>query len=456
MRSRNLGPLFAAILTATAASACGGSIGSVPNDSPPNENPTGNPPGTGQTDPTEPTTPTTPSVPYENPFACDPIASAFEAVRIAIGVDYLELRNGLGERRAEVAAGTPCSGAAPGDADACKEAFDAATSDSSLYPIGMDGRARILVTTKGSEVAVIDSREKLLAALGTIDAPAKAWLVAQTLGYQATCDTGWVASAQGGWVLRTVFLVSDCPMQYADVALLVQPDGSVKELERKLRAETGGCAGRRPEGLVPALPSSAASEVGRHLAMLAHLEAASVHAFRVVREELIHHGAPSALVAAASRALRDEVRHAAMMKRLAHRYGAEVSPARVEERPLRSLEAMALENAREGCVRELYGALEATWQAEAAEDEAIARAMRRIARDETRHAELSLAIAEWLSDRLDEDANARVAAAEREAFAELEGELAARRSAALTTLAGLPSAEQSCVLVRRLELALAA
>lgn len=450
MRSRDLGSLFAAILTATAASACGGSIGDVPDD-----------PKHGDESPSdagaiEPGTPTTPSVPYAKPFACDPVASAFEAVRIAIGADYLELRHRLGEGRAEVAVGTPCAGAAQTDDDACRRALDAATSERSLYPIGMDGGARFLVTTKGSEVTVIDSRESLLAALGTIDAPAKAWLVAHTRGYQATCETGWIASTRAGWVLRTVFMVHDCPIQYADVALLVHPDGSVEELDRKLGPETGACAGRRPEGLRAADPMVSATAAGRHLATLAHLEAASVHAFRVLRDELSQHGAPRALVSAASRAMRDEIRHAASMTRLARRYGAEVSPARVERRPLRSLEALALENAREGCVRELYGALEASFQAEAAADPEIAWVMRGIARDETRHAELSLAVREWLAAQLDDVTNARVERARREAFVELSRELSVDRDASLRTRLGVPTTPEAQALVRRLERALAA
>jgi hypothetical protein len=59
--------------------------------------------------------------------------------------------------------------------------------------------------------------------------------------------------------------------------------------------------------------------------------------------------------------------------------------------PARSLEELAVENAVEGCVRETYGALTAIWQARTAKDPSVAAAVRRIARDETRHAALSWA-----------------------------------------------------------------
>ena len=59
---------------------------------------------------------------------------------------------------------------------------------------------------------------------------------------------------------------------------------------------------------------------------------------------------------------------------------------RVEALPTRALGVVAIENAVEGCVRETFGALIASWQAEHARDPGIKRLMRSIARDETRHA----------------------------------------------------------------------
>jgi hypothetical protein len=50
----------------------------------------------------------------------------------------------------------------------------------------------------------------------------------------------------------------------------------------------------------------------------------------------------------------------------------------------------------------------ATHQAEGARDPSVKRAMRTIARDETRHAALAWAIARWLAPRLDARGRARV------------------------------------------------
>ena len=267
-----------------------------------------------------------------------------------------------------------------------------------------------------------------------------------------TCDSTWIAEVNGEWILRTTFVVSDCPMQDADVTLRVARDGSVSEVARTLQPKTGGCAGRRPEGLAPARTLSS-SPVGDYFATMAHLEAASVHAFRILRDELVEHAAPQTLVARAERAMRDEVRHAAVMARLAKRYGADVAPVVVESRSGRSLEEIALENAREGCVRELYGALEATWQATSVAEPALARIMTTIARDETRHAELSLDVADWLESVLDDEANARVASARAAAFRELAAELSIGRSHDLGDV-GLPNRTEAMTLVERLESAL--
>lgn len=213
------------------------------------------------------------------------------------------------------------------------------------------------------------------------------------------------------------------------------------------------CEGRRPEGLrsdgtvagkVPAL--------GALFAKLAHLEAASVPAFERLAEELAAHGAPERLVRAARRSALEEVRHARRMEALALRHGAGIPEVDVAPFGLRSLEALALENAVEGCVRETFGALLAGWQAQCAEDAAVREALGAIAPDELRHAELSWAIDAWALGRLAPEARARVEAARAQAWRELE------QDAAVSTLpedvarqAGLPSPEVALQLARSLQ-----
>ena len=72
------------------------------------------------------------------------------------------------------------------------------------------------------------------------------------------------------------------------------------ELSCILDCNAGPGPGRRPEGLAPSTATGACA-VGRYFADAAHLEAASVHAFRRLARELTAHGAPSSLVADAKR-----------------------------------------------------------------------------------------------------------------------------------------------------------
>ncbi len=166
--------------------------------------------------------------------------------------------------------------------------------------------------------------------------------------------------------------------------------------------------GRRFDGLVEPGTGPRGDVLGAVLARAAWLEAASVRAFRRLARELRVHGAPASLVQAARESARDEARHARTMTRLARAHGATVPRVEGEEPTARELEAVARENAVEGCVGETYGALLAAFAAEQAADPAIREAMRGIAPDELRHASLAWAVAAWAEPRLSPDARARV------------------------------------------------
>jgi len=131
-------------------------------------------------------------------------------------------------------------------------------------------------------------------------------------------------------------------------------------------------------------------ELLQYLGTMECLEAASVPAFLRLADELRQHGAPAALVARAEQAAADEVGHAAGFAHLRAERGAPsaASPVEVPQAP-RSLEALAVENAVEGCVRETFGALVAGYQARTAGDEALRRIMTRVAAEELLHAELA-------------------------------------------------------------------
>ncbi len=209
------------------------------------------------------------------------------------------------------------------------------------------------------------------------------------------------------------------------------------------------CEGRRPPGL-KVVSNRARNGLQCHLADAAWLEAASVQAFRVLREELRAHGAPRRLLRAASRATRDERRHARIAGALARRFDARVPAVERQAPPLRSLPDLALENAVEGCVRETWGALIALRQAKHATDPAVRAAMSRIAPDEVRHAELAWAIDRWLAARLTPAARRQVQRARASAVAQLSADVRVALPVAQRQILGLPGAEEAAQMLAAL------
>jgi hypothetical protein len=206
---------------------------------------------------------------------------------------------------------------------------------------------------------------------------------------------------------------------------------------------TGRCVGgRSPEGLAPPGFGGARDPLGAWLAYNAHLEAASIDAFEILAAELDAHGAPPELTRAARAATADERRHADVVGRLAARRGAAAPAVQVNRGPIRDLEAIARENAVEGCVRETYAALIASRQAYAATDPAIRAAMAGIARDETRHAALAWAVDSWSQALLPPAAGRRVREARHEAIEQLVNARLAELPRDSLTQAGLPEEEE--------------
>jgi hypothetical protein len=212
-----------------------------------------------------------------------------------------------------------------------------------------------------------------------------------------------------------------------------------------------GCfTGRRPEGLT--LEHTRGNDtVGRYLASVAYLEAASVHAFERLTRELATHDAPPPLREACRCAMRDERRHARMMRNLAARHGVAVPRVKSGPRSVRSLEDIAAENAVEGCVRETFGAAAAVIQARRAADPDVRRAMVSIATDETRHATLAWGLASWLDTRLGAKARANVAARRRDAIKALALEAGIDPLPAVKFRLGVPSAAEGRCLLSALD-----
>jgi hypothetical protein len=281
-------------------------------------------------------------------------------------------------------------------------------------------------------------------------ASACAWNFTFT-GDPATC-TGFTGSGSPAQCLAVCS--TDQGAAPTSCSVVSSPDGGTGYLYCNTTAN-GPCippgnGGRRP-GYFAQLGFEAppqGREVGVHFARVACMEAGSVEAFRQLRAELVAHRAPRRLVRAASRAIRDEVRHVRATSALARRFGeVPIAPLPVPSRAIRSLAAMALENAVEGCVRETYSALECAWQAHVAVDPVVRAAMKRIARDELRHLALAWDVHSWTMGKLARADRARVRAAQRCEIAVLAGELSTDPHASLLATAGLPRAYQSRALI---------
>ena len=212
---------------------------------------------------------------------------------------------------------------------------------------------------------------------------------------------------------------------------------------------TGIACGRRPEAFVSRerATAGAATPLGAYLANAAELEAASVPAFRRLAMELALHGAPAALICGAKVALREEVDHWRRTRAVAHAHGGDPVAPEVGRLPPRSLEEMVLENVKEGCVRETYGAALALWQSCRAADSSVRTLMTTIAPDEMRHAELAWRIDGWAKERLAPAARSRRAQVAAQAVQELAASAEVDVDQDLSRQAGLPDRSQAQALL---------
>jgi hypothetical protein len=353
---------------------------------------------------------------------------------------------------------------------ACSNANDWATCNQSLAALKptpeacLNGDAcRVLITTEGDALTRIEERAALVGLLGSIDTAKEAALAVWLTGTDVACVNEatdppfgtFTRVVDGG--IEVESRIEDCASNSSFLRReLVRPDGTVIFLSQ-ITLPAWGCpvAGRRPEGLQAVVSPVPCSELGVYFASAAHLEAASVHAFARFARELHALGAPEELVADAWRAALEEIAHTKMVGLIAERFGAEVPEPSIEAPPPRDAFAIALENAVEGCVRETYGALVAWYQAETALDPMVKNAMAQIAEDETRHADLSWRVAQWLEPQLSERERARIDTARSDAFNALRDELsAAGLSAAAAALIGLPDQNGSVALLNQLGTAL--
>jgi len=381
-----------------------------------------------------------------------------EGLHLPEPVDYLGvyLNQGVGINTVYQATGTLCGGA--GDNAACQAAFAAGAPSAgfpyqSLYPpvpsyvppyVFM-----YVAYTRGDSVGFITDRTQLNALLGEIDTANEAGLVFLSMSVSPACNAIWETADTYDY--STPLLAMGCSF--------MGPIGhsfSVTHAGEVTSTQTLGmpmpCVGRRPVGL-SSEPTAGLSPLGDYYASVAHLEGAAVLAFDVMERELKRFGAPRELQLRAQRARADEERHFSRMAAMARREGATVPSVRAVPVDERSLLAAALENAVEGCVREAWGALSAHYQAAAAADAEARQLWHDVARDESEHAELSLALHHWFMSQLTTDEQKLVDAAMQRARLELRTELLSGPAPhpAVAHHAGTPEPTRAAALFGELE-----
>ncbi|MDD9947585.1 MAG: ferritin-like domain-containing protein [Myxococcales bacterium] len=347
--------------------------------------------------------------------------------------------------------GSPCSSAS--DRAKCEDRYAAVTDADSLC--GEHACENALVATSGDDVLLATATLGDLASiLGEIDTLGEAALVAWLNDHRIGCGAydnlpvTHVERDSEGFLVR--YEAFPCGEPHTRVILRVTSAGEVSTVEREELAPSNCDVGRRPDGACVLSAGMGAFALGRHLATMASLEAASVVSFARIARELAAFGAPRELIERALAAGCDEVRHAHMVNGLCTRFGGRPSPARVAEAPLRNRLSFALDNAVEGCVRETYGALVATYQGMTATDPQARQILTAIAADETRHAQLSWQLAEFIEPQLSDPErtmlrSARVAAV-RDLALEPDNGLSPRER----SLIGWPDERTSRVLIAQL------
>lgn len=375
-------------------------------------------------------------------------------------VDYLELgiyeiSANVHSRRLQTIAGVECGNVA--DEAACKRSVNNQLASLCALHSSEPGYGYLpyLAVQEKDNLQILVSQQEVTTFLAPIDTAQEALLVAWKAQYNISCvdkNLGDARSIPGGY---EVFATkgSGCWDDYVRYVLQVSSSGVIQEQSRVvLKPKSDNCViGRRPAGLPVASTSQAGSGLGAYFADAARLEAASIVAFRILRNELRAHGAPNRLQQLARRAERDEIRHTRISAALARRYGGCPELPTVAPGPLRGLKQLAEENLIEGCVRETFGALVASFQAIHAKDAVLKAAMQGIAKDETRHAALSFQVAAWANRQLDRTARAELHDKMRQAISTLRSESSHPPEPALVLLAGLPTASEARSLLDQLE-----
>ena len=156
---------------------------------------------------------------------------------------------------------------------------------------------------------------------------------------------------------------------------------------------------------------------GGYFANLAQEEATAVFAFGELLEHLQRWQAPESLQDWCRKIIREERTHALMMSGLAHRNGQGSAVIQFPSVNQVSMKEMAIHNALTGCIGETWSAVLLRYQSEHAPK--YNGVFKRIAKDETSHAEFSWVLHEWLMSQLTQDEQTEVLEAMREMLSRL-------------------------------------
>lgn len=283
-------------------------------------------------------------------------------------------------------------------------------------------------------------------------------------GFDAGIDAGVDAGSPdaGGWTLLFPTCLSSGPVEtsigpvYKDGGVLLdpsicQPLCGVDAFNRPITECTPAtswelicwgefCAiGRLAEGIDT---HAAGAGLGRAFADMAAHEAAAVLAFEQLAVELGRHALPDGLRRGAMRAAREERRHTRLVGALSRRHGGRFAISGQRPDEVRSLEAIALDNAVEGCARETFGAMVGLYQSLHARDRSVRAVMASVAEDEMGHGSWSWALHEELSRRLSVSARRKIRSARDCALQTLTEGVLARHSPEARIQLGLPDEER--------------
>ena len=238
------------------------------------------------------------------------------------------------------------------------------------------------------------------------------------------CDLNPDSNA-GPWYLNDI---EDCEMDlienWKEVVGAVHEQGR-EELLPQLGVQVGvvQCSG----GLIrvmfgraattPAQYQTLEDDWGGYFARLAQEEATAVFAFTELLDHLQRWEAPASLQDWCEQIIDEERVHALMMSGLAHRNGQQSAVVQFPEVNRVSMKEMAMHNALTGCIGETWSAVLLRYQAEHAPK--YNGVFKRIAKDETSHAEFSWALHEWLMSQLMEDQQEEVTRAMRDMLSSL-------------------------------------